>query len=514
MAPTPVTTLYMGTGTTYGSAPGLWRSTDGAASWQQLTNGIPAGAQIRTAAVDPSDPGRIYAAVNDPAAPGLYVSADGGNSWSKLTGIGLPDGMYPVSLAVDPFDSNLLYAGVGGTGMLRSFDGGASWQPFSNGMGALTVWKIAIDPADHHHLLAGARGGLYEITVTTRTLTATKSGNGSGRVNSSHGGLDCGFACSAEIAAFSAVVLTAAPDPGSVFVGWTGAGCSGSASAVAWAQASGLTDSFAGNTDWRLPTEDELLSLVDYTLGSPALSTAVFPSTPTASFWSATLNLLHANNAWETSFIDGHAIANSPTTSALYIRLVRSAGARLNLLSGWNLAGNSSTGPIDVAAAFGDATKVVSVWKWIASSAKWGFYTPSLAGQALTDYATSKGYEALITINGGEGFWVNAMAAFTAQLPAGAAIASASLQTMPSGWNLVAIGDNQTPSRFNALAGAGTSFTTLWAWDALQANWYFYAPSLDADGGLNAYITTKGYLGFGANNKTLGAGDGFWVNKP
>lgn len=295
---------------------------------------------------------------------------------------------------------------------------------------------------------------------------------------------------------------------------WTGAGCSGSASAVAWAQASGLADGFAGNTDWRLPTEDELLSLVDYTLGSPVLNTAVFPSTPTASFWSATLNFLHANNAWETSFIDGHAIANSPTTSALYIRLVRSAGARLNLLSGWNLAGNSSTGPIDVAAAFGDATKVVSVWKWIASSAKWGFYTPSLAGQALTDYATSKGYEALTTINGGEGFWVNAMAAFTTQLPAGAAIASASLQTMPSGWNLVAIGDNQTPSRFNALAGAGTSFTTLWAWDALQANWYFYAPSLDADGGLNAYITTKGYLGFGANNKTLGAGDGFWVNKP
>ena len=41
----------------------------------------------------------------------------------------------------------------------------------------------------------------------------------------------------------------------------------------------------------------------------------------------------------------------------------------------------------------------------------------------------------------------------------------------------------------------------------------FYAPSLDASGGIGAYISAKGYLDFGANAKTLGIGTGFWVNR-
>jgi hypothetical protein len=188
----------------------------------------------------------------------------------------------------------------------------------------------------------------------------------------------------------------------------------------------------------------------------------------------------------------------------------------LNFVTGWNLAGNSASGALDVVTAFGDANKVSTVWKWIANGAKWAFYAPSLAGQQLTDYATGKGYDVLTTISGGEGFWVNAKATFTAQLPAGTAIASTSFQTMASAWSLIAIGDNKTPSQFNALAGAATPLTTLWAWDAVQANWYFYAPSLEAKGGtaLTDYITGKGYLDFTANNKTLGPGAGFWVNKP
>jgi hypothetical protein len=140
----------------------------------------------------------------------------------------------------------------------------------------------------------------------------------------------------------------------------------------------------------------------------------------------------------------------------------------------------------------------------------------------LADYATGKGYDVLTTINGGDGFWVNAKTAFTAQLPAGTAITSASFQTMASGWNLIAIGDNKTPRQFNQLLSATPpspraiplNLTTLWAWDAVQTNWYFYAPSLDAKGGtaLTDYITTKGYLDFGA--KTLDPTTGFWVNHP
>ena len=184
----------------------------------------------------------------------------------------------------------------------------------------------------------------------------------------------------------------------------------------------------------------------------------------------------------------------------------------LHLDVGWNLIGNGSSGLLDVAGAFGDSAKTNTVWKWIANFAKWAFYSPVLVGQALNDYATGKGYDVLTTINGGEGFWVNAKTAFTVSLPAGTTITSASFLSMPSGWNLIAVGDNKTPSQFNALAAPITPVTTLWAWDALQTNWYFYAPSLDRIGTLSTYITSKSYLNF--ETMTLNPTTGFWVNKP
>lgn len=183
--------------------------------------------------------------------------------------------------------------------------------------------------------------------------------------------------------------------------------------------------------------------------------------------------------------------------------------------------GNGSSGSLDVATAFGDTTKVTTVWKWIANGAKWAFYAPSLVGQALTDYATGKGYDVLSTINGGEGFWVNAKIPFTAQLPAGTAITSASYQTgLATGWNLIAIEDNKTPSQFNlglsatppAAGDIPINLTTLWAWDAVLTNWYFYAASLEKNGGLLNYIQSKSYLDFGT--KVLDPTTGFWVNKP
>ena len=83
---------------------------------------------------------------------------------------------------------------------------------------------------------------------------------------------------------------------------------------------------------------------------------------------------------------------------------------------------------------------------------------------------------------------------------------------MGSGWNLIATGDGKTPSQFNAIVAAATPLTTLWAWDAGQSNWYFYAPSLEKTGGLANYITSKSYLNFGSS--VLGPTTGFWANKP
>jgi len=200
---------------------------------------------------------------------------------------------------------------------------------------------------------------------------------------------------------------------------------------------------------------------------------------------------------------------------------VQPAADTLNLAPGWNLLGNSLSTALPVSPTLSDTAVVTTVWKWDAANTGWQFYAPSMDATTLQTYATSKGYGVLSSINPGEGYWVNAKVAATLANQTGTAFSLGAANLLP-GWNLVATGHDVTPSAFNLSLSATPpatgviplNLTTLWAWDTSAAQWYFYAPGLEANGGLGAYTTGKGYLDFSAAGKTLGNGIGFWVNKP
>ena len=196
---------------------------------------------------------------------------------------------------------------------------------------------------------------------------------------------------------------------------------------------------------------------------------------------------------------------------------------------GWNLLVNGLDQSLDVASLFGNPALVATVWKWDTSTARWQFYAPSMDAPSLLSYATGKGYVVLSAIHAGEGFWVNANQGFTKVLSSAVPLNGNEFQdgkpaALKPGWNLISVGNPLTPRAFNAglsivppSAGVvALNLTSLWAWDNPQLKWYFYAPSLEAQGGtaLTDYITSKGYLDFTATSKTLTPGVGFWVNKP
>jgi len=124
---------------------GIYVTDDGGKTWKQtLYVGPESGAS--DIAMSAQNPSVMYAGIwqfqrrpwtftSGGDLDGLYKSTDGGASWTKLTGHGLPDGITGrIGVAVAPSDGNRVYAVIESkAGVLwRSDDGGANWKMVSD----------------------------------------------------------------------------------------------------------------------------------------------------------------------------------------------------------------------------------------------------------------------------------------------------------------------------------------------------------------------------------------------
>ncbi len=110
-----------------GKGSGLYKTTDGGETWNELTNGLPEGEKGRIAvAVAPSRPSRLYALV-EAKETGLYRSDDMGGTWEKVNGSMsvTTRPFYFALVVVDPTDFNTVYKP--GLSLAISTDGGEAF---------------------------------------------------------------------------------------------------------------------------------------------------------------------------------------------------------------------------------------------------------------------------------------------------------------------------------------------------------------------------------------------------
>jgi hypothetical protein len=78
----------------------------------------------------------------------------------------------------------------------------------------------------------------------------------------------------------------------------------------------------SGQTDWRLPTLKELLTIVDHSQVNPAIDPTTFPLTPLDAFWTLTSQARASTSAWLVNFDVGRTITDS-VANKYSVRCVR-----------------------------------------------------------------------------------------------------------------------------------------------------------------------------------------------
>ncbi|HXN25043.1 MAG TPA: glycoside hydrolase [Candidatus Dormibacteraeota bacterium] len=187
IAPSNPDVIYVGSGEglqrpDLSVGDGIYKSSDGGKTWHHL--GLTDGQQIPSILVDPHDANRVFAAVlGHPYGPnaerGVFRSADGGKTWEKV--LYKDENTGGADLAFDPKNAQTIYAVLWagrvapwevrsggsisgpGSGMFKSTDGGATWQPLTRGLpvaaDGLGRMGIAVAPSNPKRLYASVEGG-------------------------------------------------------------------------------------------------------------------------------------------------------------------------------------------------------------------------------------------------------------------------------------------------------------------------------------------------------------------
>jgi photosystem II stability/assembly factor-like uncharacterized protein len=148
----------------------IWRSTDLGETWIESTEGLTYGEGgpelTKIWNVQPTNHGVIYAGV-EPA--GLFKSTDGGATWQHVEGLtnhpsrsewgGGNGGLCLHSIVVHPTDPNRIWVGTSAAGGFYTADGGTSWSPINKNVRNFDTPAAEGEVSGCVHKLRGALNG-------------------------------------------------------------------------------------------------------------------------------------------------------------------------------------------------------------------------------------------------------------------------------------------------------------------------------------------------------------------
>jgi photosystem II stability/assembly factor-like uncharacterized protein len=166
--PTTPTTIYIGTGDRDAGdveGYGVWRSTDGGATWAAYHAGMP-DITVNEIIMDPTDPNKMYAGCSNGY---VYRTVDGGANWSASNFLG---GVRPKDIAFHPSDPSIIYAGTDFGEFHRSTNSGATFTRVTSGLvsgGDRVAIAVSPDQPDYVYALIGDGSGLVGIYRSTNS---------------------------------------------------------------------------------------------------------------------------------------------------------------------------------------------------------------------------------------------------------------------------------------------------------------------------------------------------------
>jgi len=144
-----------------GPGSSVQRSTDGGATWTRSQRGLPSGEFGRVGlAISEVDPDVVYAIVEAAESRGgFFRSQDNGVTWQRMSDEST-SGNYYSELFADPVNVDRVYS-VDTRNMVTD-DGGRTFRPVGETNKHVDNHVVWIDPNDTDHLLLGCDGGLYQ----------------------------------------------------------------------------------------------------------------------------------------------------------------------------------------------------------------------------------------------------------------------------------------------------------------------------------------------------------------